>query len=302
MNRIKLLPSLLIFAEVANKGSFTGAAQHLNMSKSAVSQQITRLEGIVGSQLLTRNTRGLSVTAVGKKLLARCELLQDQVDLAFVALSNVESAPAGTFSVTFPHSLERDVAIPAIRQLCEEYPGLEPRMVVTDEEMDLVQDKLDVAIHAGELKDSSYRALPVGTMTEIWCASPSYLQRHGQPKILDELGQHKWIASHWQKNPLAIYGQAFDSEPELIKMQNFGKANTLPCVIEMAKQHMGLVLLPDIVAMPLIADNTLVQVLKTHRGPRWPFYFIHPFQAEKPRHVTRFYQLVSHYFAKSQSA
>ena len=223
MNRIKLLPSLLVFAEVANRGSFTGAAQHLNMSKSAVSQQLSRLEEVVGSQLLTRNTRGLSVTAVGKTLLARCELLQDQVDLAFVELSNVEAAPAGTFSVTFPHALERDVAIPAIRQLCEEYPGLEPRMMVTDQEMDLVKDKLDVAIHAGELKDSSYRALPVGTMTEIWSASPSYLQRYGQPKSTDELGQHKWIASHWQKNPLAIYGQAIDSEPEMIKMQNYNK-------------------------------------------------------------------------------
>ena len=67
MNNIKLLPSLLIFANVANKGSFTQAAKHLGMSKSAVSQQVSRLEDALGSQLLSRNTRGLSVTALGQK-------------------------------------------------------------------------------------------------------------------------------------------------------------------------------------------------------------------------------------------
>ena len=146
MNNIKLLPSLLVFASVANQGSFTKAARQLGMSKSAVSQQVSRLEEVLGAQLLSRNTRGLSVTPLGSKLLLRCELLQDQVDLAFVELSNAERAPAGTFSVTFPHALEKDIAVPAVRQLGQEYPGLEPRLIVTDRRLDLVRDKLDVAI------------------------------------------------------------------------------------------------------------------------------------------------------------
>lgn len=300
MNKVKLLPSLLIFAEVANKGSFTKAAKHLGMSKSAVSQQVSRLESVVGSQLLTRNTRGLSVTALGNKLLERCELLQNQVDLAFVELSNVETTPTGTFSVTFPHSLERDIAIPAMRQLCQEYPGLEPRLIVTDQKMDLVQDKLDVAIYGGELKDSSYRALPVGTMTEIWCATPAYIQRYGEPKTPEDLQQHRWIATDWQKSPLAVYEDAINSRPKRLKMQSYARTNTLPCTIELVKQHMGLVLLPDAVALPLIHDNTFVRILKRYRGPKWPFYFVHPFQAKKPQYVTRFYQLVSHFFAKAQ--
>ena len=300
MNDIKLLPSLLIFANVANRGSFTKAAKHLGMSKSAVSQQVSRLEGVVGSQLLVRNTRGLSVTALGNKLLARCELLQDQVDLAFVELSNVEKAPGGTFSVTFPHSLEHDIAIPAIRQLCQEYPGLEPRLIVTDQKMDLVQDKLDVALYGGELKDSSYRALPVGTMTEIWCATPAYVQRHGAPTTPEELQRHHWIATDWQKSPLAIYEDSMNSRPQRIKMKSSARTNTLPCAIELARQHMGLILLPDVIGLPLILDNTFVRILEGHRGPRWPFYFVHAFQAEKPVYVTRFHQLVAHFFAKAQ--
>ncbi len=302
MNNIRLLPSLLVFARVANQGSFTKAAKTLGMSKSAVSQQVSRLESVLGSQLLSRNTRGLSVTTLGQKLLERCELLQDQVDLAFVELSNAEKTPAGTFSVTFPHSLEHAVAVPAIRQLCQEYPGLEPRLLVTDQKLDLVQDKLDVAIFAGELEDSSYRVLPVGTVTEIWCATPAYVQRFGEPQTPDDLPQHRWIATDWQRNPLAVYEDGTNGRPERIRMGDFARANTMPCAIELARQHMGLILLPDIVGLPLILENTMVRVLPRYRGPRWPFHFIHPFQAEKPLYIGRFHQLIVHYFAKAQIA
>ncbi|MDJ0759419.1 MAG: LysR family transcriptional regulator [Woeseiaceae bacterium] len=300
MNSIKMLPSLLIFAKVANTGSFTQAARLLGMSKSAVSQQVSRLEDRLGSQLLRRNTRGLSVTSLGNRLLQRCELLQDQVDLAMVEMSNAEKTPAGTLSVTFPHSLEHDVAVPAVRQLCQEYPGLEPRLVVTDEKLDLVRNKLDVAIFGGKPDDSSYRALPIGTMTEIWCASSEYLQRFGEPETLGDLQQHQWIGTPWQKNPLSVYQVSGNSAPERIKMKSYARANTLPCSIELAKQHMGLILIPDIVGQPLIHENSLVRILKRLRGPEWPFYFIHPFQAEKPVYITRFHQLVAHYFAKAQ--
>ena len=299
VNKVKLLPSLLIFSEIAKRGSFTEAAKHLGMSKSAVSQQLSRLEEVVGAQLLTRNTRGLSMTSVGQQLLGRCEFLQDQVDLALLELSNVQVMPGGVFSISCPHALEVEVVIPALRQLCQEFPAVEPRLIVTDQKLDLVQDKLDVAIYAGELKDSSYRALPLGVMTEIWCATPAYLQLHGVPKDLNDLCRHRWIAANWQKNPLSVYENAQFHTAKKIKLKDFARASTLSSVVEMARQHMGLVLVPEIVGLPLIRDNTFVRILADYSGPQWPFSFIHPFQGEKPQYVNRFHQLVLHYFAKA---
>ncbi len=298
MNKVKLLPSLLIFAEVAKQASFTQAAVKLKMSKSAISQQISRLEDSLGHQLMTRNTRGLALTEMGKKLLKRCELLQDQVDLALVELSNAEQEVKGSFSVTFPHAIQTDIAIPAITQLCQEYPGLEPRIIVSDEKMDLVKDKLDVAIYAGELKDSNYRALPIGTMTEIWCASANYIQQNGAPQNTEELSEQRWIATHWQKNTQKLVdGSGIET---IVNLSSFSQVNTLPCAIALAKQDLGIVLLPDISASPSLLDKSLVRVLPDQHGARWPFYFMHAFQAEKPQYVTRFYQLISHYFAKAQ--
>ncbi len=90
--------------------------------------------------------------------------------------------------------------------------------------------------------------------------------------------QHRWIATDWQKNPLAVYENAIDSRPEPLNLQRFARTNTLPAAIELAKQHMGLVLLPDVASLPLILDNTLVRILKQYRGRKGPFYFVHAFR------------------------
>ena len=178
MNNIKQLSRLMVFASVAKHGSFTRAATVLGITKSAVSQQVKSLENDMGIRVLNRTTRGISTTALGEKLLSRCVLLKDQVDLAFMDIATAKDNPKGRFSITFPHALESNIVVPAIEQLCIEYPGLEPELIVNDSSLDLVEENIDVAIHAGTLADSSYRALPVGTITEIFCATPLFLNRN----------------------------------------------------------------------------------------------------------------------------
>ncbi|VAW92490.1 hypothetical protein MNBD_GAMMA21-526 [hydrothermal vent metagenome] len=299
MNNIKLLPSLLSFAEVANRQSFTLAAKQLGMSKSAISQQITRLEQHLDQQLLSRNTRGMSLTAVGKRLLARCELLRDQVDLAVEELNHVKQSPSGPFSITVPHSCERDIVIPALHQLCIEFPQIEPTILVTDEIRDLIQDNLDVAIYGGELKDSNYRALPIGTMSEIFCATPGYVQKQGQANKPDDLQHHQMIAAPWQTSPVVIYRNDALAEKIPVTITYFAKTNTLHSAMEMVLQGMGVGLLPEFVLQTFFANGELVRVIPNYQGWQWPFYMVHRFRNEKPIHVGRFYQLVKHFFLKA---
>lgn len=301
MNNIKMLPSLLVFAEVANNQSFTLAAQKVGMSKSAVSQQIKRLEQHLGQQLLSRHTRGMSLTAAGEKLLVRCELLQDQVNLAFDELSTTKDSPSGTFSLTIPHSCERDIVIPALNQLCIEFPGIEPKILVTDEARDLIKDNLDVAIYAGELKDSNYRAMPIGTGSEIFCATPAYVQKHGQVHTPEELQQHRWIGAPWQGSTVPVFHNSALSDKISVPGRYFAKTNTLPSALEMVLHDMGMALLPEFVVQTEIAKGRLVRLLPSYQGRLWPFYLVHRFHADKPIHITRFYQLVKHFFAKANA-
>ena len=299
MNQIKLLPALITFSEVALQGSFTQAAKQLGMSKSAASQQISRLEKELGVQLLKRNTRGLTLTTAGEKLLKRSDLLKGQVDMAFTELANAEQQAKGTFSVVFPHPIEKDIMIPALSQLCREYPGLQPQVTVTLQKLDLIKNNLDVAVFGGEPKDSDYRALPVAKGSEYFCASPEYLQRKNAPVNLEELQTHSWIANEWQLNPIGVSEGKMPGQTHEVMLNQFARVNSVSSAVELTLQHLGISLLPTMTCLPLIQQGKLVRVLPQHNGPEWPFYFIHPYKGDKPAHVTRFYQLVKHYFSKA---
>ncbi|WDE07125.1 LysR family transcriptional regulator [Thalassomonas viridans] len=299
MNNLKLLPWLLTFAEVARHKSFTLAARQLGLSKSAVSQQIKRLEQHVGQQLLSRHTRGMSLTGIGEKLLARCELLQAQVDLALEELNSSKEAPSGIFALTIPHSCERDIVIPALNQLCVEFPKIEPKILVTDQAKDLIKDKLDVAIYGGKLKDSNYRALPIGSMREVFCAAPGYISQQGLPASPQDAPLHRWISPPWQGRNITFYPNHDLSNGVSMPITAFAHTNTLPSALEMALQNMGIALLPEVVLQAHIREGRLLRVLPAYQGSQWDFYLVHRFQGEKPLHITRFYQLVRHFFAKA---
>jgi DNA-binding transcriptional LysR family regulator len=295
MDNIKQLSRLMVFAEVVQQGSFTGAAKQLGITKSAVSQQIKALEADMDIRILNRTTRGVSTTALGEKLLSRCQILKDQADLVLRDIASAEDNPKGRFAITLPHALESNVVMPAIEQLCLEYPGLEPELIVSDSSLDLVEHHLDVAIHAGELPDSSYRALPIGTITEIFCASPLYLNKNITPKKVTDLSQLKWIATSWQKQKMPVYDLT-THEKTVIELNQFSKVNTFPSALSMALRHLGMVLLPDNVAKPLIKSGELVHLMAQFTGPIWPLHTLHAYHREKPVHLTRFHQLVCNNF------
>jgi DNA-binding transcriptional LysR family regulator len=295
MNNSKQLSRLMVFANVAQKGSFTQAAVALGMTKSAVSQQVKLLESDLGIRVLNRTTRGVSLTALGEKLLVRCQILQDQVELAYADIANAEENPSGRFAITFPHALESIVVMPAIEQLCCEYPGLEPELVVTDRSLDLVEHNLDVAVHVGELADSSYRALPVGTMKEIFCATPLFLNRKTLPGKAEDLNDLPWISTAWQQPKMSIL-DVRTHEKSAVHLKQVARVNTLPSALELSRRHLGMVLLPDVIAKPLIKAGELVHIMNTVTGPLWPVYTIHAYQYDKPVHLTRFHQLVCRHF------
>ena len=295
MNNTKQLSRLMIFTSVAQKGSFTQAGDALGITKSAVSQQIKALESEMGIRLLNRTTRGLSLTALGEKLLLRCQLLQDQVELAYADIATAVENPSGRFAITYPHTLESIIVMPAIEQLCREYVGLEPELVVSDSSLDLVENNLDVSLHAGELADSSYRALPVGTIKEIFCATPNFLNRNRIPKTVEDLMTLHWVSTAWQQPKMAIFDVNSNEKTE-IKLKQFARVNTLPSALQMGLRHMGIMLVPDVTAMPLIKSGELVHIMDNITGPLWPVYMIHAYQKEKPIHFTRFHQLICRYF------
>jgi len=300
MNTIKLAPLLLIFAEVAKQRSFTGAAKKLGLSKSAISQQVKRLESELSMQLLSRNTRGVVLTQLGETLLLRSELLSEQLANAMSDVQKIKSQPSGQFRMSVPPFFERNTIVPAIRQLCLEYPLIEPELIITSKWQDLIEHELDVAIFGGRLKDSNYKAQPICKVKDIFCATANYLQRHGTPQTLKELQQHKYIASNWQKGQITLISAQQKTEQYLL-LEHCAQTNNLPTLLEMTLADMGIALIPEFVSKQAISRGNLVHLLPNYHGRPWDFYFLHRYQSNKPAYVERFYQLIKHYFLMANS-
>ncbi|PKH07417.1 LysR family transcriptional regulator [Moritella sp. Urea-trap-13] len=299
MNSVKLAPLLLIFVEVAKKRSFTAAAKKLGLSKSAISQQIKRLEESAGQQLLIRNTRGVVLTAVGETLLARSELLSDQLSMTLAELDSAKAQPSGSFKVSVPPFFEKGIVIPAVKQLSLEFPKLIPEVVVTEKWQDLIEHKLDAAIFGGDIKDCNYRALSIGKVSEIFCASPRYIKQHGGLNSIEQLPEHKFIATAWQHDELQLFDNK-QANKRLVNVEHCAKVNTLTTALEMMLNDVGIALFPEFLAQSHLADERLIRVLPEIQGRAWHFYFLHQYKGEKPMHVSRFYQLFCHYFAKAR--
>jgi len=295
MNTIKLAPLLLVFAEVAKQRSFSSAAKKLSMSKSAISQQIKRLENELGVQLLTRNTRGVVLTPMGETLLTRSELLNEQLASAMSDIKEEKDEPTGQFRISVPPFFERDIVVPALRQLCLEFRLIEPELVVTERWQDLIEHQLDVAIFGGPLRDSNYKAQSISRVSEFFCATPNYLQRNGTPKTLEELAEHHYIASSWQNGKISLINNQTHASTTIV-LPHSAKTNNLPMLVDMTLADMGIALIPEFISHREVSKGNLIRLLPNYQGHPWHFYFIHQYQDNKPKYVERFYQLVKHYF------
>jgi len=270
------------------------------MSKSAVSQQIKRLEEGLELQLLARNTRGVKLTPIGETLLARSELLSEQLANAVHDINQVKVQPSGVFKVSVPPFFERNIVIPALQQLCLEFPLIKPELVVTGKWQDLIEHNLDAAIFGGNLKDSNYKAQSIGKVSDVFCASPSYIQKAGMPENLAALHQNKFIATPWQQGSLKLFDDAKNEACEL-NLLHFAQTNSVSTLVDMVLGDMGIALIPEFIAHKELSRGHLLRVLPQVHGKAWHFYYLHRYQGNKPVHVQRFYQLIRHYFVNANS-
>jgi LysR family transcriptional regulator for bpeEF and oprC len=183
------------FVQVVESGSYTKAAQQMNLHKATVSQQIQQLEDKLGTRLLTRTTRSVTSTEEGLTYYHHaCSILQ-QVDEVETQLLKGTSAPAGHLRVDVPVAMGRLVFAPEIRGFLERYPKITIELGCTDRAVDLVQEGVDCALRGGPLPDSRLSARRVGDLRFVLCAAPHYIEQHGLPETAEDVARHHQMAS-----------------------------------------------------------------------------------------------------------
>jgi len=182
-----------MFVAVAGQRSFVRAARSLDRSPQTVTRAVAALEQRLGTRLLHRTTRSVSLTGEGERQIERARRALAEVDLLE---SGLDAAPslAGRLSLTAPVLFGHLHVLPVVTELLRNYPALDVRLLLLDRVVSLAEEGIDVAVRIGHLPDSSLKALTIGQVRWVLCASPAYLERAGIPRTLEALSRHDCVA------------------------------------------------------------------------------------------------------------
>lgn len=183
-----------VFAQTATSGSMSAAAKRLGMTPSAVSQTIRALEARTGVVLLRRSTRKLSLTEAGERCLPHCLRLLQAGDAATASLEQARDAPSGELRIAAPVGFGAHVS-PALAPVFADWPALKLRLIVDDRFVDLIDERVDIALRVGDLPDSNWIGRKLCDFDRILCASPAYLARRGVPSVPGDLSAHDFLAT-----------------------------------------------------------------------------------------------------------
>ena len=178
------------FIRIVELGAFGKAADSLELPRASVTQAIQQLEAHLGVQLLQRTTRQVSLTLDGQAYYERCVRLLADLEEAESCFPRVLNNPRGRLRVDLPGALGRMRVIPFLPEFCERYPELELQLSSNDRLVDLLREGADCVLRVGELHDSSLVGRHLADLPQVTCASAAYLERHGHPRQLAELGGH----------------------------------------------------------------------------------------------------------------
>ena len=185
---------MMIFVRTVEDGSFSEAARSMDLTPSAVSRQVSHLEDRLGARLLNRTTRRLSLTEAGRVYYEHCARIIGEIDEADEAVNSLQSAVRGTLRVTATAAFARTQVVRLIPRFLEKHSGLELELEMTDRDVDLVEEGIDVAIRLSEqIDDPSVVARTLAPNKRIVCAAPGYLAAHGTPTVPEELLDHNCL-------------------------------------------------------------------------------------------------------------
>lgn len=250
------------FVSVVDCGSITRAAERLGLTTSGISRALNRLEQKLGTTLLRRTTRRLELTEEGETFLTHCRHILAAVENAEEAMLDHHSQPHGRLRINAAPSFMQFVLVPVIGEFRARYPGISLELDTHDRFIDLLEQRVDLAIRIGKLEDSSLHARLLGHSPLRLLASPRYLKRHGAPQNVDELTQHSLLGfsqlDHLNQWPLTgADGKRLHITPTLA-------ASSGSTLIELAIAGEGIVCLADFMTLVPRQLGTLVDVLPDH--------------------------------------
>ncbi|WP_317931486.1 LysR family transcriptional regulator [Halioxenophilus sp. WMMB6] len=287
------LEAIATFVEVVNCGSFSQAAERLSVSKSHVSRQISQLENHLDALLLNRTTRKVSLTDVGQSFYPTCREMLTSLREAEQAIIEQQHTVRGLLTVSVAGQFGEDYVVPATLKFMAKYPQVTVNLDFSNRLVDLVAEGYDLAIRAGRLKDSSLIARRIASRKLYICASPAYLEQHGQPEDLTQLRPHNCLVGTLNTWRFLDRGQHLDLRVEGNWRSNNGRALVLA-----ALSGLGLVQLPSFYLEKHIQAGELVKVLEPYYPTDTGTWAVYPSNRHMSHKVRLFINFLAEEFTQ----
>lgn len=291
------LKRMAVFAEVVAAGSLTAAARRLNMTPSAVSQHLRQLESALGLALLHRSTRKLTLTEAGARYIDGCTAMVAAARAADQALERHRDEPEGELRIAAPIGFGGLLA-QALAPL-RRHPKLTLQLLLDDALVDLIAERVDIALRAGKLPDSSLVARKLGSMAAQMCAAPAYLAERGWPRVPQDLAVHDWLGgrpSSTGTDTLVLHNAA--GEQATVPVSSRAQASQVTALHALCVAGWGISVVVSDDDRRALADGRLLPVLPDWQLPDMAVYAITPRRGEQPAKVRHALALLAAYFAQ----
>lgn len=255
---------MLVFSRVATLGSFSAAARELDLTPSAVSKLISRLEDRLGVRLFQRTTRSLRLTDEGSLFLESCRDILLDIERAELEVAALQSRVTGTLNVTAISAFARTQLCKVMPAFMSRYPDLRVELSLTERQVDLISEHIDMAILISEeVTDQSLISRKLATNKRVICASPAYIKKHGAPRTPEDLLNHNCL-THSSIHHFNDWQFRDGDDIKVLSIQGNFRTNSASALHEAVKAGIGIARLATFVTQPSLDSGELVPLLTEH--------------------------------------
>jgi LysR family transcriptional regulator for bpeEF and oprC len=273
------LHGILVFLNVVDAGTLSGAARKLGVSTAAVSATLARLEKKLAVRLLDRTTRRLAMTPEGTEFYARCKQIVSDLDDAERAVSQTGKEPCGLLRVGMPQGLGRMWIIPQLPRFLRQYPAISLEVVCRDVSAQTRDTELDISVRSGELQSSRLAARQLASCRYVVCGAQDYFDANGIPKTIEELDQHACLVYRRPRNG-RIRQWKFSSQTNnhTKPVRGLMTFNSNEALVAAATAGLGIIQVAEYYARPALDSGELVEALSAHKSSGYEISAVFPQQ------------------------
>lgn len=277
------LEGMRLFVRVAEKGSFSAVAQQMNVARSVVTRQVAALEAHLGTKLLARSTRRLSLTSAGASYLEKCREILGLVDAAEGDLTDDRLAPRGHLRVTLPLSFGIRQLMPMFGDFMAANPDISLELDFNDRRSNLIEGGFDLAIRISDRLDPGDVARKIGSSLGVIAASPTYIKRHGRPRHPGDLLGHECFG--YLLASRSSWSFLIDGEKQWFPVSGRLQANSGEALLAAAIQGLGITRAPTFIAEEAVRAGKLAVLLREFPTPELGIYAVFPGNRYVPHRV-----------------